>query len=244
MNNANFSRKKEAPELITIGGVTPFTTIDFPGELAAVVFMQGCPWRCDYCHNKALISRRESGQISWQATLDFLRRRRILIDGVVFSGGEPTLQSGLLEAIRQVKRLGFKIGLHTAGVYPDRLKRILPWLDWVGLDIKASKSDYSDITGVANSGTRAWESARLLVNSNVDYEVRTTLHPILMDRANLDYLIDELKRINVTNFCMQQCNLNFCSDITISGTETFSLSQNDLEKIGSNFSKFEFRPLA
>lgn len=239
--SVNFSRKKQPSELIQIGGVTPFTTIDYPGELSAVLFLQGCPWRCDYCHNKDFIDRQQAASVSWESVLDFLRERKNLLDAVVFSGGEPTLQTGLLEAIRQVKHLGFKIGLHTAGVYPQRLKKLLPWLDWVGLDIKAPASRYSAITGVSSSAERAWQSAKILVDSDVDYEIRTTLHPKLISRSDLYRLVDDLKNINVRHYSVQQCNTRYCSDDSIEEQDFISLDQNDLDRIGSNFPSFEYR---
>ena len=242
--SVNFSRKKQSSELIQIGGVTPFTTIDYPGELAAVLFLQGCPWRCDYCHNKGLIDRQQPTGIGWESVLDFLRERKNLLDAVVFSGGEPTLQAGLPEAIQQVKHLGFKIGLHTAGVYPLRLEKLLPWLDWVGLDIKAPASRYPAITRVSHSADRAWQSARLLADSDVDYEIRTTLHPKLISRSDLYQLVDELKQINVRHYSVQQCNTRYCSDDNIDEQDFISLDQNDLERIGNNFSSFEYRASA
>ncbi len=158
-----------------IGGFVPFTSIDYPGELAAVVFCQGCPWRCGYCHNPHLLSARGSELLDWNALLEVLERRRGLLDAVVFSGGEPTLQSALPEAVRRVKRLGFKVGLHTAGCYPRRLARLLPLLDWVGLDIKDLPGHYPALTGVPGSGERAWRSLELLRQSGLPFEVRTTL---------------------------------------------------------------------
>lgn len=244
MMSVNFSRKKQSSELIQIGGVTPFTTIDYPGELAAVLFLQGCPWRCDYCHNKDLIDRQPTKSIAWESVLDFLGERKNLLDAVVFSGGEPTLQTGLLEAIQQVKLLGFKIGLHTAGVYPNRLKKILPWIDWVGLDIKAPAPRYSAITGVSNSAERAWQSARLLADSDVDYEIRTTLHPKLISRSDLYQLVDELKQISVRHYSVQQCNTRYCSDDNVGEQDFISLDQDDLDRIGKSFSSFEYRALA
>ena len=88
---------------IRIGGFTPLTSIDYPGELAAVLFCLGCPWRCAYCQNPELILQRSSRQIPWGDILSFLERRRGLLDAVVFSGGEPTLQGGLVDALRQVR---------------------------------------------------------------------------------------------------------------------------------------------
>ncbi len=244
MSSASSSRKKQVSELIRLAGVTPFTTIDFPGELAAVLFLQGCPWRCDYCHNKEIIDPKKPAKVSWQAALDFLAQRRNLIDAVVFSGGEPTLQSRLPEAIRQVRELNFKIGLHTAGTYPERLKRILPLVDWVGLDIKASAIQYADITGVANSAKDAWQSAKLVIEAEADYEIRTTLHPKLTDRSSLYKLVDELQQINVLNYAIQECNLDFCSELDIANAEIFRLNQTDLDKMADIFPKFEFRTLS
>jgi pyruvate formate lyase activating enzyme len=159
---------------LRVGGLTPLTTIDFPGELAAVVFCQGCPWRCPYCHNGHLIPARGANLIPWGQVLGFLDARRGLLDAVVFSGGEPTLQAGLDAAMESVRRLGFKVGLHTAGPYPDRLGRVLHLVDWVGLDIKALPEHYPEVTGVPGSGERAWESLRVLLDSGVAHEVRTT----------------------------------------------------------------------
>ncbi len=239
--SVNFSRKKQSSELIQIGGVTPFTTIDYPGELAAVLFLQGCPWRCDYCHNKGFIDRKQVAAVSWESVLDFLGERKTLLDAVVFSGGEPTLQTGLPEAIQQVKHLGFKIGLHSAGVYPARLQKLLPWLDWVGLDIKAPASRYSAITGVSNSAERAWDSARLLVDSDVDYEIRTTLHPKLISRSDLYQLVDELKQINVRHYRVQKCNTRYCSDDNITEQDFNNLELSDQDRIGNIFPSFEYR---
>ena len=173
------------PLELQVGGLTPMTTIDFPGELAAVVFCQGCPWRCRYCHNPELLPRRAAAQIPWNEVLNFLRQRRGLLDAVVFSGGEPTLQRALPDAIEQVKALGFKVGLHSAGAYPERLAALLPRLDWVGLDIKAPAAAYAAVTGARGSGARAWESAARLIDSGVPHEIRTTVRDDLVTRADL-----------------------------------------------------------
>ena len=92
---------------LRIGGITPLTTIDFPGRLAAVLYCQGCPWRCSYCHNPELLDATTPAEMDWPQALAFLRKRQGLLDGVVFSGGEPTLQAGLPQALEQVRALGF-----------------------------------------------------------------------------------------------------------------------------------------
>lgn len=218
MNSTNASISA-SPALISqpeaaalqVGGLTPLTTTDYPGQLAAVVFCQGCPWRCGYCHNPHLIPR--AGETDgWLDVLSFLRRRQGLLDAVVFSGGEPTLQSGLLEACMVVREMGFKVGLHTAGPYPERLGAVLPVLDWVGMDIKAPFSSYDRITQVPGSAARARESLQLLLESGVAYEIRTTLHAGLLSHAQVLELAHELAGAGVRHFVMQAFRPQGCAE--------------------------------
>lgn len=190
---------------LRVGGLTPLTTIDYPGELAAVVFCQGCPWRCGYCHNEHLWSAHGDNELPWAEVLSFLERRRVLLDAVVFSGGEPTLQSALPAAIRAVRALGFKVGLHTAGPYPQRLDRVLPLVDWVGLDIKAPLDDYPALTGLPGSGEHAWRSLDLLLASGVDHEVRVTVDEHHLPVERLDDLLERLHLAGARNIALQAC---------------------------------------
>ena len=128
------------PASLRVGGLTRFTSIDYPGKLSAVVFVQGCPWRCGYCHNPQLQSRDEAAGPSWSEVMAWLPRRVGLIDAVVFSGGEPTLDPALGAAMDEVRALGLAVGLHSAGIYPRRLRELLPRLDWIGLDVKAMRT--------------------------------------------------------------------------------------------------------
>ncbi|MBL3591522.1 MAG: anaerobic ribonucleoside-triphosphate reductase activating protein [gamma proteobacterium endosymbiont of Lamellibrachia anaximandri] len=200
---------------LQIGGLTPMTTIDYPGELAAVIFCQGCPWSCRYCHNSHLLPRSGDDLIEWASVIDFLKQRQGLLDAVVFSGGEPTLQRNLKAAIQQVRAMGFKIGLHSAGAYPERLAELLPLLDWVGLDIKALPEDYDTLTGVSGSGKKAWKSLQLLIASGVAYEIRTTVHPELLTPALLKQLDSRLQETGVVNHQLQKCNTSHCLDTTL-----------------------------
>ena len=190
---------------LQVGGVTPLTTIDYPGELAAVVFCQGCPWRCRYCQNAHLLPRSFRSEIAWRDVLDLLQRRQGLLDAVVFSGGEPTLQRGLPDAVRQVREMGFKVGLHTAGCYPERLDEILPSIDWVGLDIKTLPEDYPALTGVRGSGESALESLDYLVESGVAHEVRVTVHDALLPADKLQRLVDLLAEHGAADVVLQRC---------------------------------------
>lgn len=168
----------QTAERLRVGGFTRLTTIDYPGELAAVVFCQGCPWRCRYCQNGDLLDATAvESLIDWADIRAFLRQRVGLLDAVVFSGGEPTVQTALGAAMLEIRALGYRIGLHTSGTYPERLRSLLPLIDWVGLDIKALPEDYAALTGVPDSGERAWSSLALLLEAGVNLEVRTTLMP-------------------------------------------------------------------
>lgn len=189
---------------MNIGGIQPFTSIDYPGELAAVIFCQGCPWRCSYCQNPELIAAQAPGGLNWQQALDFLRKRTGLLDAVVFSGGEPCLQKDLPEALADTRALGFKTGLHTAGCYPERLQALLPLLDWVGLDIKAQAADYPQITSTPYSGEAAWESLRLLIASGLDHEVRITLDASLYEANHLQQLLTQVAESGASTLVLQE----------------------------------------
>jgi len=197
---------------LRVGGLTPLSTTDWPGMLAAVVFCQGCPWRCRYCHNPDLIPPRGEHEIPWEDVLAFLHHRQGLLDGVVFSGGEPTLQPALSEAMREVRALGFKIGLHTGGAYPRRLAEVLPLVDWVGLDVKAPSADYPHITGITGSGTRAFSSLEHVLASGIDHEIRTTVHPALLDDMEVVELAHDLSRRGVKKYVIQAFRGQGCRD--------------------------------
>ena len=122
---------------INVGGVETFSTVDFPEHMAAVVFLQGCPWRCPFCHNTSLQPIDAETDFVWEKFLGFLEKRRGILDAVVFSGGEPLVQNSLEEALDDVIALGYKTALHTGGYRPEALRRVLPKLDWVGFDVKA-----------------------------------------------------------------------------------------------------------
>lgn len=185
------------------------TTIDYPGELATVLFVQGCGLRCQYCYNGHLTSAAVPGRLTWSSVYDFLISRQGLLDAVVFSGDEATLQRALIPAVKQVKALGYKVGLHTAGSVPLRLAEVLPELDWVGFDIKGLSEDYSYITGV-DVGDKCWQSLRLLLNSGVEYEVRTTVHWDLISADKLLKIGQWLRDEGVEHFVVQDCLTDNC----------------------------------
>ena len=188
---------------LRVGGMVPLTTIDYPGQLACVLFCQGCAWRCRYCHNPQLIPPRGTDEVDWRRVLAFLQRRQDLLDAVVFSGGEPTLQDGLLAAMDEVRAMGFRIGLHSAGIKPAAFAKALAGADWVGFDVKALPEDCQAITRVEGSGTANWRSLEHLLASGVDYECRTTVHWHLFEPARLLILAKRLSELGVKRFAVQ-----------------------------------------
>ena len=224
-----------------VGGFTPLSLSDWPGQLAAVVFCQGCPWRCRYCHNPHLLPRRAVTSLAWQDVLAFLGRRRGLLDAVVFSGGEPTLQAGIAGAMREVKEMGFRVGLHTAGIYPRRLKALLPLTDWVAMDIKAPFEEYAVTTGARASGNAAFESMQLILASGIDHEFRTTVHPALLTPKSLTTLAHALAKSGVRNYVLQEFRARGCATAELQNDDRSYLVDSFCQPLEPLFSSFSVR---
>ena len=188
---------------LRIGGFVPFTTTDYPDHLAAVVFCQGCAWRCGYCHNPHLLPMRAKTTCEWRTIAAFLETRRGLLDAVVFSGGEPTLQNALPAAMREVRDMGFRVGLHTAAIYPRKLAALLPLADWVGMDVKAPFESYERVTNVPGSGASACASAKQVIASGVAHEFRTTVDRSVLSAADLTVLAETLTRMGSRRYVLQ-----------------------------------------
>ncbi len=235
-------KKSYSPDDLVIGGYTPLTTIDYPGELAAVLFLQGCPWRCGYCQNADLLPRRQAARMSWSQVRQHLESRRGLVDAVVFSGGEPTIQKALPAAIDAVHELGYKAGLHSAGVCPDRLRSLLPRIDWIGLDVKALPEDYAAVTGGSRSAARrAWDSVDEVLDSGVRHEFRTTLHPLLLDDERLLALGQRLAERGARRFVIQDCVLKNSLDPALRPLAPYRPSSSLLQALEALFPAFEYR---
>ncbi|QAZ65890.1 anaerobic ribonucleoside-triphosphate reductase activating protein [Solidesulfovibrio carbinolicus] len=197
---------------LIIGGVTPLSTLDFPDALAAVIYCQGCPWGCPYCHNEPLREITDAVEHDSASVLAWLEGRKGLLDAVVFSGGEPTLQDGLPEMLAAVRAMGFHTGLHTTGMFPKALSAVLPLCDWVGLDIKAPRAAYDRIAGVAGGGEAAFASLALILKSRVPFETRTTWHPGLLAEDELTALAGELAAADAGRWVIQAFRPDGCAD--------------------------------
>lgn len=206
-----------------------------------MVFCQGCPWRCGYCHNPHLLPARGAVEIGWDEVLSFLRRREGLLDGVVFSGGEPLSQLALADAVRTVRRMRFRVGLHTGGAYPARLAAVLPMLDWIGFDIKAPFTEYASVTGVPGSGEKARERARLVVESGVAHEFRTTVHPELLAPVALERLAGEVAGLGAATYVLQEFRASGCNSAALARSTTSYLTDSLCVELASKFQSFALR---
>ena len=164
-----------------IAGLQKSSTVDFPGCFSAVIFAAGCNYRCFYCHNRRLLS--DPPLIDEREAAGFLEKRAGLIDGIVFSGGEPTLQKDIAWWLNRAKKLGYKTKLDTNGSRPEALKSIVGagLADYVAMDFKAPLSMYPNICFAGADGVM--ESMGYLSGCGVSYELRTTVVPMLTEKS-------------------------------------------------------------
>lgn len=171
-----FTKITRKESIMIIQGLQKLTVLDFPGQVACIIFTAGCSFRCPFCHNATLV-KGEGDVISEEEIFSYLKKRQGILDGVVITGGEPTIQKDLKEFISKIKAMGYKVKLDTNGYHPKQLKELLDagLLDYVAMDIKNSKEKYALTTGIPNIDiSRIEESVELLKNGNVPYEFRTT----------------------------------------------------------------------
>ncbi|WP_211217947.1 anaerobic ribonucleoside-triphosphate reductase activating protein [Microbacterium luticocti] len=221
-------RHAASADRLRVAGMTRMSTVDWPDHLVATVFLQGCPWDCFYCHNPALIDPRADGALPWAQVRTFLHSRQGLLDGVVFSGGEPTMQPGLVAAVDEVRALGLGVGLHTGGAYPARLEQLLPRVDWVGLDVKSTPERYQAVIGRPGGSERAWRALESVLAEHerragtdrpFDYEVRTTVHSDAIDERGLCELGESLADAGVRTWALQRFRSTGVRDPMPRGTE-------------------------
>ncbi|HUV37920.1 MAG TPA: anaerobic ribonucleoside-triphosphate reductase activating protein [Patescibacteria group bacterium] len=172
-----------------IGGFQSFSLSDYPGMTAAIVFTQGCNFRCPFCHNGALIPAcgEGSASIPEMTVLRHLHERRGLLDGVVVTGGEPTLQPDLPRFLRRIREMGYAVKLDTNGSRPGVLRRLLAenLVDYIAMDIKAPMACYDRLTGVAAPVRAIRGSIRLIARSGISHEFRTTVVKPLLSESDI-----------------------------------------------------------
>ena len=159
-----------------ISGFQKMTLLDFPGRIACIVFTHSCNFRCPYCHNAPLVTERPDA-LSEEEVFAYLKKRRGILDGVVVSGGEPTLHKDLIPFLEKVRELGYAIKLDTNGTAPAVLREIVErgLCDYVAMDIKNSREKYPLTAACPVDMAAVEESVGFLLSGAVDYEFRTTL---------------------------------------------------------------------
>ena len=190
-----------------IGGIQKTSLLDYPDKISAIVFTQGCNFKCGYCHNPQLL-KSENGIYDVDAFFDFLKKRQGKLDGVVITGGEATLQKDLKLFIQKVKELGFLVKLDTNGTNPQILKELIEekLVDYIAMDIKAPLEKYPLITKTNVDTSKIEESINIIMSSDIDYEFRTTVLPVQIQIEDFDSIgkfIQGAKRYYLQKFVVQ-----------------------------------------
>lgn len=182
-----------------ISGLQKMTLLDYPGKVACTVFLQGCNFRCPFCHNSGLLGAPADPQITQQELLDFLSTRKGLLDGVCITGGEPTLSPELPLLLRKIKDMGFAVKLDTNGSRPDVLKALVGenLIDYVAMDVKNGPAAYGKTVGLETPDlAKLEESLRFLLSGAVDYELRTTVVSQFHNRDSIQDMGKWLERLS------------------------------------------------
>ncbi len=180
--------------MVIIKGVIESSFIDYPGKISLVVFTAGCNFHCHYCHNPELVNP-EPPFVNEEKVFKLLDSKKEWIDGVVISGGEPTLHPDLFEFIKKIKEKGLLVKLDTNGSNPAVLKKLIDekLVDYIAMDVKAPLEKYSIITQMKVDLTNIKKSIKLIKESGIDYEFRTTILPALItekDLLSIGYLLE------------------------------------------------------
>ncbi len=193
---------------LAIGGLKKTSLLDYPDKISAIVFTQGCNFNCGYCHNPQLLNFQSKNDISQDVFFDFLEKRKGKLDGVVITGGEPTLQKDLKSFIQKIKAMNFLIKLDTNGTNPEVVKDLLKenLIDYIAMDIKAPLDKYSKVVCKNIDTANIKECVDIIINSNIEYEFRTTVLPSLIsinDFDDIGKLINGAKKYYLQKFVVQ-----------------------------------------
>jgi pyruvate formate lyase activating enzyme len=219
--------------------------IDYPEHIAAILFCGGCSFRCPMCHNASLVLEPgKHASINPQEILAFLQKRAGMVNGVVLSGGEPTLHPELKDWILKLREMGLDIKLDTSGYHPEVLRDLLQekLLDYIAMDIKAPPDKYARLSGVKDIDLeRIKESIRLLRNSALPYEFRTTVVPGLLDAEDIQQIADWLE--GSLHYILQQFRPAETLDPELRHFQPYTVAylQNTLKRIEGKFKKISLR---
>lgn len=221
-----------------IVGLQKTTLIDYPGLVAATIFTYGCSFRCGFCHNPDLVTGNIGGlQVTKaQEVLDFLQKRKGILEGVVVTGGEPLINKDMPEFLRQIKALGYKIKLDTNGSNPEMLAKIITegLVDYLAMDIKNSLGKYSLATGTDVDTGKIRESVRLIMESGLAYEFRTTVLPEIHEVSDFEDIGSLIK--GAPRYAIQGFRPTVTLDPSFRNLPSFTFAE--LEKIREVMSRY------
>jgi pyruvate formate lyase activating enzyme len=174
-----------------IAGFVKTSLLDWDGKVSAVIYLPGCNFRCPFCHNRDLVLNPEQFEgIPFEIIAEYVSENTEFLDGIVITGGEPTLHHDLPELIKDVRALGMKVKLDTNGSNPDMVADLIRarLVDYIAMDLKApvTQDKYSELIGVEAPLGQIKRSIELLMSSGVDYEFRTTVVPHMLGREDIE----------------------------------------------------------
>lgn len=232
-----------------IAGFQKLSLIDYPGKAACTLFLFGCNFRCGFCHNPELVVKEKPEKVySEQEILDFLKKRKNYLDGVCITGGEPLINSDIGKLISKIKEMGYDIKIDTNGSNPELLKQLIEkkLVDYVALDIKADKDNYGLLAGNEVEINKIEESIKILINSNIEHEFRTTAVKGYHDKEILGNIgkwlgsFGKIKKYIIQNFIAREGKL-----IDKEFEKIKSFNEQELEgireKVKEYFEKVEIR---
>ena len=244
-----------------IGGLQKFSLLDYPNYISAIIFTQGCNFRCHFCYNPMLVwPKLESGKFkninSSDKTgekiekvyprfleddlFDFLRKRQKKLDAVVITGGEPTIHKDLPDFIKKIRKLGFKVKLDTNGTNPEMLKSLIDkkLIDYIAMDIKGFLEKYAIITGTRPNIDNIKKSIKIIMQSGLPYEFRTTVVSSLVEKKDIKKigeLISGAKKWYLQNF---KSDIDLVND-RFKKYKPYSLKEmEEMRKIGEGYVDF------
>ena len=191
-----------------IGGFQKTSLQDYPEEVSSIIWTIGCSFSCPFCYNKDIVNVNIS-EISTEEILSFLEKRKKLIDGLVISGGEPFVQKDLKNFCKKVKKIDYKIKIDTNGTFPDKMKELIDekLVDYIAMDVKAPKNKYNNLSGVKTDIKKIERSIKILQDSGILYEFKTTFTPGLLEKKDIVDIAKWLK--NSKKFYLQQFKNEF-----------------------------------
>jgi len=208
---------------MNIYDINKLSLLDFPGRVSTIIFLSGCNMNCSYCYNSDLKIKSDA-RLSEEEVLDFLKSRVGKIDGVVITGGEPTINNELPLFIKKIKNLGLLVKLDTNGTNPKMIQYLIDnsLVDYIAMDIKTNPLKYSAVTNTKNNIEDILDSVDIIKNSNIEHEFRTTVYNI----HTLDDLINIAKLVSPSKYFLQ----DFKKNEKVSDKNIFSKDSKTLEE--------------